>query len=300
MVQLTEHEKKVLSFGTEKYLTERDEFDTKNPLKWLEFKQFADKLSQYKSKEHPRLWRIHDDLYDLSSFQHPGGNDFLEICVDTDITELFESSHPNIEKVRGYLGKYRVETSKKLHPRFTEKFTFDKDGFYCVLRDRVFEVMKTFPKIPYTQSVAFVHDTFLVGFLFFTFLALSPFATGYLSFIFAAMGGILLACLANTSHNFWHMKDNWRVFTFDLSLFSSFEWRLSHAYSHHTFPNTILDVEIWGFEPFIEYIPYERKAGFLTKIKVVLILQLFFPLILMVSVSGFLPFSSIWFAKYSS
>jgi hypothetical protein len=281
----SEQEKTLLSFGTEKYLQERDELDMKSPLKWLEFKQHADSLGQYKTKEHQKLWRIHDELYDLTKFDHPGGFDFIEFSTDTDITELFESSHPNIEKVRGYLSKYRVEVPEKLHPRFTGNFTFEKDGFYSTLRQRVFEGMKDLPSVPYFQTTAFVHDALLLGFLTFTILSISPWCQeGYLSYFLAAIGGSLLACLANTSHNFWHLKDTWRVFTFDLCLFSSYEWRISHAYSHHTFPNTILDVEIWSFEPYLEFLPLDKKKNIFTVLKTILVLIFFFPLVCMISV----------------
>ena len=43
----------------------------------------------------PSLWRIHDKLYDLSSFakRHPGGAMWIESTMGTDITEAFEVSH---------------------------------------------------------------------------------------------------------------------------------------------------------------------------------------------------------------
>lgn len=33
------------------------------------------------------------------------------------------------------------------------------------------------------------------------------------------------------------------------------EWRISHALSHHNFPNSILDLEISYFEPFLCWLP---------------------------------------------
>ena len=54
------------------------------------------------------LWRIHDNLYDLTNFDHPGGEFFIEMGRGTDCTELFESSHPNMEKVSKLLKKLFV------------------------------------------------------------------------------------------------------------------------------------------------------------------------------------------------
>ncbi|CAG5077289.1 Oidioi.mRNA.OKI2018_I69.PAR.g8674.t1.cds [Oikopleura dioica] len=42
---------------------------------------------------------------------------------------------------------------------------------------------------------------------------------------------------------------------FDISLMSSTRWRQSHAMSHHTFPNTCLDLEVTQFEPFAYLMP---------------------------------------------
>lgn len=55
------------------------------------------------------LWRVHDGLYDLAGFEHPGGRDLLENSRGTDITELFEAHHIDIEKSRAVLAKYYVK-----------------------------------------------------------------------------------------------------------------------------------------------------------------------------------------------
>jgi hypothetical protein len=49
----------------------------------------------------------------------------------------------------------------------------------------------------------------------------------------AAVAGAVLALLMMCSHNFFHQQDNWRMYVFDLSPFSSYDWRITHAYSHH-------------------------------------------------------------------
>ena len=45
------------------------------------------------------FWRIHDKVYDLTGFKHPGGVMWMHLTKGTDITELFEIHHLNIDKV---------------------------------------------------------------------------------------------------------------------------------------------------------------------------------------------------------
>ena len=50
------------------------------------------------------------------------------------------------------------------------------------------------------------------------------------------------------------------MYIFDLSLLSSWEWRISHCISHHIFTNTLLDVEISALEPFLMFLPSNKKS----------------------------------------
>lgn len=96
------------------------------------------------------MWRIHDTLYDLTDFakRHPGGEDWITFTKGMDITELVESHHIYQDKLTPYLKKYRVRETKK--PR-NSKLTFEKDGFYVKLRNKVAEklpnIVKTTPKL---------------------------------------------------------------------------------------------------------------------------------------------------------
>lgn len=85
------------------------------------------------------LWRVHDKLYNLSSFidLHPGGRDWIETTRGTDITEAFETSHlVNVEKVDAILAKYYVRDADVGHVR-NSPYTFEEDGFYKTLKRRV-------------------------------------------------------------------------------------------------------------------------------------------------------------------
>ena len=74
--------------GTETYVMGGRHDIIKSADSWLANKRKDDGID-------PFLWRIHDKLYDLSSFakRHPGGSMWIESTIGTDITEAFEVSH---------------------------------------------------------------------------------------------------------------------------------------------------------------------------------------------------------------
>ncbi|RYG98589.1 hypothetical protein EON65_51260, partial [archaeon] len=138
------------------------------PYAWLDLKRKTD-VDHVEDINTDKLWRVHDSWYDLRGFVHPGGQDFIHITQGTDITELVESSHLDIDKIRTLLKKYFV--CKAVSPRNC-LLDFQQTGFYVTLRTRVYEMMKTIkekkPKKPsYLGSVEFFHDYLLFGFLLF-------------------------------------------------------------------------------------------------------------------------------------
>ncbi|KAG8268916.1 hypothetical protein J6590_014489 [Homalodisca vitripennis] len=58
-------------------------------------------------------------------------------------------------------------------------------------------------------------ETLAIGTLMFSVLA-----AVYHSYLLGAVAGLLLTLTANCAHNFFHMRDNWRMFLFNLSLFT--------------------------------------------------------------------------------
>ncbi len=236
-------------FGFKKYPHNR-ETPIPTAFDWLIAKQVDDNIGDL------TLWRVHGDLYDLNNFAHPGGKSFIDFTKGTDITELFESSHPNIRKARQLLSKFHVKETAL--PRNTDAFTFQSGGFYDVLRDRVWAVLSQHGCGPSNQ-IKLIHDSLLT--LFFCLVLLMILSIdGSVWFLFAISSGLVLALLANCAHNFFHQKDNWRMYSFDLTGHSSLEWRITHGYSHHMFPNTINDYEVTGFEPFIHFLPKPKNA----------------------------------------
>lgn len=92
-------------------------------------------------------------------------------------------------------------------------------------------------------------------------IILSIIAARFNSVILAVLTGISLVLLGISSHNYLHQKDNWRMFCLNLSGFNYREWRISHAMSHHMFPNTIYDLEVTNFEPMMQYIPKDKTES---------------------------------------
>ena len=90
-------------------------------------------------------------------------------------------------------------------------------------------------------------------------------------------------------HNFFHQKDNWRMYSWDLMPYSSFDWRISHGISHHMWPNSILDYEIIVMEPFIYWFPQYKSL--LYKLMWPVIAQILYLFAMLFSVSR-----SIWCA----
>ena len=216
-----------------------------HPLKtadqWLKGRRIDDKLDG--------LWRVHDKLYDLTSFidRHPGGKEWLELTKGTDITEAFESSHLN-PSVQSLLDKFYVKPaqSERISP-----YTFEPNGFYATLKRRVYEELSTMSaeqKKSARQRVTLVQNRLLFTFgLLLIATALTD------SYSIAVLAGIVLFLNINCAHNFFHQKNNWRMYGWDLGLLSSHEWRVTHGISHHGYTNTVMDIELAAFEPIIDF-----------------------------------------------
>ncbi|XP_052740595.1 cytochrome b5-related protein [Bicyclus anynana] len=231
-----------VSFPQLKYPSLRDK-GLRDPFQWLQGKSMDDGAEG--------LWRVHDGLYDLEEFMetHPGGYEWLELTKGTDITEAFESHHirPIAEKM---LPQFYVRDAKT--PR-NSPFTFKEDGFYRTLKTLVNEEIKKVPKDK-LKNTDMVTDGLFVTLVVAS--TLSCWTTNYWlavgSFIVASVS---LAWLTVAAHNYIHRRTNWRMYYFNLSLWSFRDFRISHSLSHHLYPNTLMDLEISAFEPLIFWNP---------------------------------------------
>ena len=131
---------------------------------------------------------------------------------------------------------------------------WDDDGFYRTLKRRV--LAKLGPEPSARAPTA--------GFLWLCRGVLAAWAgclagmcacDGWRAWACAVGAGLLLHALMGVGHNFFHQADSvglWRH-CFDLSLFSSHAWRITHAISHHLHPNLETDIEVSAMEPFIYF-----------------------------------------------
>eukprot|EP00090_Calanus_glacialis_P038314 TRINITY_DN66911_c0_g1_i1.p1 TRINITY_DN66911_c0_g1~~TRINITY_DN66911_c0_g1_i1.p1 ORF type:complete len:439 (-),score=74.31 TRINITY_DN66911_c0_g1_i1:18-1256(-) len=197
------------------------------------------------------LWRIHDQLYDLSDFKHPGGSAWIELTKGTDITEAFETMH--VQDISPKLvEKYKVKPA--IGPR-NYRYTFKEDGFYKTLKRKVQPILKQSGTGPSFQS-KFFQDMLALGFIS-LFITLCKFPSSSL----AILTGLVLGMSTSCAHNFFHQADKkaWRRFYFDLSLLSHRDWRISHAISHHLYTNSFSDIEVTALEPFINFLPAKKN-----------------------------------------
>lgn len=199
------------------------------------------------------LWRIGDKLYDLHNFinTHPGGAEWIRLTQGTDITEVFESHHLT-EKAEKLLPKFYVREAEA--PRAIP-LTLKPDGFFRTFKKRA---VKSLEGVNYHQPCArtnLIADSLVsAGFLFSIVAAATQ---SYIAFIFA---GLFLAWTTIIGHNYFHMRDNFRMYYFDVVALSSKEWRITHVLSHHTYPNTLWDFEVYAVEPFLHWYPSKDKS----------------------------------------
>lgn len=222
-----------------KYPSNRDDSIIKLSEKWLEGKRADD--------EAEGLWRVHDKLYDLTDFieRHPGGAEWISLTKGVDITEEFETHHL-YGKAEPLLKKFYVRDAKA--PR-NYKFNYAENGFYRTLKRRVADMLPDLDHKP--KRISDIISDLMLGLLF----ATSVLAAKDNNFYLALLAGIFLNCQLVIAHNYFHRKDNWRMFWFNLTLLNYTEWRISHALSHHLYTNSYYDMEISMFEPHLQWLP---------------------------------------------
>jgi hypothetical protein len=197
-------------------------------------------------------------LYDFTDFidRHPGGESWLRLTKGTDITEAFETHHIT-DKAEKYLSKFKIREAK--NPR-NIKLTFNEDGFYRTLKNRVRDKLKDVD----VKKLEF-RSRLIIDFLLLSVITTLILTAKTKSLVFASLCGLFLCWTTIAAHNFFHKKDNWRMKLFNMSFCSYREWRLSHSMSHHLYTNSLLDLEITWFEPFLVWLPDPKKKGFLQR-----------------------------------
>ncbi|XP_070153067.1 cytochrome b5-related protein isoform X3 [Polyergus mexicanus] len=208
------------------------------------------------------LWRIENKLYDLEAFanSHPGGAEWIRLTKGTDITELFQSHHIT-DKAERLLPKFYI---REAATQRSVPLTFLSDGFYRTFKRRAFDALKSVNFHRPSTTTNLITDS-LAAMTF----ALSLTAASANSYAIVVFASIFLTWTTVAAHNYFHMRDNFRMYYFDLSMLSSKNWRITHIMSHHMYTNTLWDYEIYVVEPFLQWIPRKDKsyfAGIISKI----------------------------------
>jgi len=187
------------------------------------------------------LWMVHGKWYDLNDYvaSHPGGPDWLKLTRGQDITEAFEVHHLNMPKVQKVLKTMYVKDASK---EYVGKYTWDENGFYRTVKRRVWEhVGVGTDGRPNTKPTTYFLTlcSFAVAVHFLSFAALL-YAPGWMM---AILAGLTLQTFHGIGHNFLHMKDNMWMYCYDFCGWKHHHHRVSHALSHHLYPNTKIDLE---------------------------------------------------------
>jgi cytochrome b involved in lipid metabolism len=193
-----------------KYPTYRDDLLIKVPFKWLDGKRIDDNAEG--------LWRVHDKLYDLSDFveRHPGGKDWISLTKGIDITEQFETHHIT-DKAELLLKKFYIRDA--IEPR-NYKFTYKENGFYKTLKKRVADIYPQMDNAP--KKMSNIVSDMMLAVIFVSAILTAKDNNNFM----AILVGFFLNCQLVIAHNYFHRKDNWRMYTFNLSLLSYSEWRV--------------------------------------------------------------------------
>lgn len=129
----------------------------------------------------------------------------------TDITEAFETHHLN-GIAETILPEYYIKNAQS--PR-NSPFTFEEHGFYRTLKAKVALKVKELPKGIRKKS-DMVTDSLLVAVLIISSLCCRTWNNLLLQVALVLINGFLLSALTTCAHNYFHRKDSWRMYLFNV------------------------------------------------------------------------------------
>lgn len=173
------------------------------------------------------------------------------------MTEAFETHHIT-PKASEVLKKFFVKEASE--PR-NYNITFDDKGFYRTLKRRVAEKLKSIDVKKHTRQSRQILDLNLLAILVSAFFASRAETVSFGAF-WCLLCGQFVGWSANFAHNFIHQKDNWRMYTANISMMSWRDFRVFHVISHHMYTNTWSDLEVSNFEPHLQWMPIQIKTQF--------------------------------------
>jgi len=210
------------------------------------------------------IMKIHDDWYDFTTFQHPGGPIALGLGNGRDATALFYGHHPFTSRARmdAIFKKYRIpeeqlaERTKGMKILTDEKqpfnweLSFPPEGQSSFAKELISEVRTYFEGQAKKRGVSLLEATkatprrwvemmvFLSGFLISVYFYISGY---WFSLITTPVFAWLYA--AAIAHDAMHfsISTNWRINAFFSYLVpwttSPLMWYFQHVIGHHAYPN---------------------------------------------------------------
>jgi fatty acid desaturase len=215
------------------------------------------------------ILNIHGKQYNLAGFEHPGGNEILELSRDEpDCTALFESYHAfsDMDKIKTIMKKYEVKDVTTV-----QMFKFEPDGFYNTLRGRVIQHFehKNGHKLKRGDVKAnfdWLNTTIWLWsvFLFSQYQMLFG-EHWFVRSIFGLVSGISLTGLGfNVMHDASHyaVSSNYKVnqllssFHLGLQMWNQLLWGYHHVIRHHQYTGNI------DYDPDMRHtMPFIRKTN---------------------------------------
>jgi linoleoyl-CoA desaturase len=224
-------------------------------------------------------WYLYGNKYDLTDFidQHPGGRDILELVKSSnDITPLFESYHAfaDIESIKKTLEKYKVEENVK-----TQLYTFDENGFYYTVKERVRRYFGNnrvlTNKIKINNLWKFKAFGLIILFIICYYFAFFSFLNIVNRSIFSFLSGILIIMIGfsimhDASHYALFNKKNININILLSKIWNSFIlwdyklWFVHHGANHHAYTgNPNLDPDLKFTKPLLIKSPLSNSRGYI-------------------------------------
>lgn len=194
---------------------------------------------------------IRGKFYDVSEFEHPGGQFLIEACSEIDATLLFETHHLNANYANRVLDSLPCIGSYKI-PKKWDFTLYDK------MRAFVFETFSTKSSRRHNDVEAVLWS--IVATASHVLLLCSiPFTLAWGCLCVAS--AIINTICGGIGHNGLHQM-KWTMVLLDWNGLSSYEWFFEHIASHHMHVNTFSDHDCISMRPFLRWIPSDKQAWF--------------------------------------
>ena len=198
------------------------------------------------------ITKIHGKTYDLTNFNHPGGEIPLYLVDKQDGTALFESYHPVSDRsmINKILSKYEIEDDNSIPEKQIYDFTkFNENPFVKEVREKVYDYFKNLAN---ENNCTMIEATKMLkwkvseNYILFSLLFFS---------MYQLYNGSLFALFLAPFFHFLFMVNNWHdaghfallvnkkieylIMPFLLALHPPYSWYNGHTRNHHCYTNVI-------------------------------------------------------------